>query len=295
MKKKNNLALYTLLIVGLFSLLTINIFAQKTDSMKNEQPLPQCSGEKFVMPQSIAIGNEIFSDYLKVATLTNDKGREVFRNFSNEQKANFIKANLALQLVKHPDMTSEQKEFVLDAISKVSADLYDKSDPEKVRRSQQSGEEIENRALGLFSQKDLGDFIEPLMTNKNEEVALLQKYEDLLKNGFKARRFLVKEMPVNDRVNIWKTQFVYHLTTADLSQPQRELILEFLTTLSPATFINFANQTKEESAKATEILDKKIQSVFSKEEEFAIFEAIGIQKIVTDTKEATELAPDPWN
>lgn len=246
------------------------------------------------MPASIAVGNEIFADYLKAATLQRDKRGEVFRNFSDEQKANFIKANLALQFIKHPNMTNEQKEFVLDAMSKVSADLYDKSDVEKVRLSEQSGAEIENRALGLFSQKDLGDFIEPLMSNKNEEVALLQKYEDLLKNGFKARRFLVKEMPVIDRVNIWKTQLVYHLTTADLSQPQRKLILELLTELSPATFTNSANQTKEESAKALEMLDKKIQSVFSRAEEFAIFEALGIQKIVTDTKTSTESIPWDW-
>ncbi len=246
------------------------------------------------MPASIALGNEIFFDYLKVATLTKDKRGEVFEKFSNEQKANFIKVNLALQFIKHPDMTNDQKEFVMDAISKVSTDLYDKSDPEKVSRSEQSGLEIESRALGLFTQKDLGDFVEPLMTNKNEEVALLQKYEDLLKNGMKARKKLVKEMPVNDRVNIWKTQLVYHLITADLSQPQRELILGFLTTLSPDTFINSAKQTKEESAKATEILDKKIRSVFSKEEEFAIFEALGIQKVVTDPPREMNNLPSPW-
>lgn len=291
MIKKNNLALYTLLIAGLFSLLTINISAQNKVSGKTDNVNKPCSGESFVMPTSISLGNEIFSDYLKIATLPRDKRGEVFRNFSNEQKANFIKTNLALQLIKHPDMTSEQREFVLDAISKVSADLYDKSDPEKVRRSRQSGEEIENRALGLFSQEDLGDFIEPLMTNKDEEAALLQKYEDLLKSGMKARKKLAKEMPLIDRVNIWKTQLAYHLTTADLSKPQKELILEFLMTLSPATFTTFANQTKEESAKATEILDKKIQSVFSKAEEFAIFEALGIQKIVTDIKEGTESVP----
>jgi len=244
------------------------------------------------MPSSISLGNDAFADYIKVASLPRGERGKAFGKLSNEQKASFIKVNLALQLVKRPNMTKEQQEFVSDAISKVSADIYDKSDTEKARLNEQNGREIENKALGLFAYKELGDFIEPLMTSKDEEVALLQKYENLLKNGMKARKKLVKEMPVNDRVNFWKTQLVYHLTTANLSQPQRKLILEFLTTLSPATFEHPANETKEESAKATELLDKKIQSVFSRAEEFAIFEELGIQKIVSDTKVTNTLLSD---
>lgn len=283
---------FTLIVIGLFSPFTTNIFAQATNSLKTEQKTKPCSGEKFVMPQTISLGNEAFENYLKIASSSRDERRKAFSMLSNEQKASFIKVNLALQFVKRPNMTKEQREFVSDAISKVSADIYDKSDAEKARLSEQYGREIENKALGLFAGKELGDFIEPLMTSKDEETVLLQKYENLLKNGMKARKKLVKEMPVNDRVNMWKTQLVYHLTTANLSRQQRELILEFLTTLSPATFIRPANETKEESAKAAEILDKKILSVFSKAESFAIFEELGIQKIVSNTNATNSLIGD---
>lgn len=294
MNKKNNLALLTLLVVGLFSLFTVYIFAQTTDSLKTEQKTKTCSGEKFVMPQTISVGNEVFDNYLKTAGLSKDERRKAFSKLSKEQKASFIKVNLALQVVKRPDMTKEQQDFVSDAISKVSADTYDKSDVDKARLNEQNAHEIENKALGLFTYKELGDFIEPLMTGKDEEVALLQKYENLLKNGTKARKKLVKEMPVNERVNIWKTQLVYHLTTANLSQPQRELILEFLTTLSPATFVRPVNETKEESVKASELLDKKIQSVFSKAESFAIFEEVGIQQTVSDSFNMIEMDSGSW-
>lgn len=293
MRKKRNLALFTLFIIGLISLLTLSLSAQKTDSSKTEQLSKQCSGEQFVMPKTISVGNEAFGDYIKVASLPAKERRLLFSEQSNEQKANFIKVNLALQLIKRPNMTKEQQDFVLDAIEQVSAEIYDKSDPEKVRRSEQKGSEVENKALGLFAYNDLGDFIEPLMTDKNAEVSLLQKYENLLKTGMKARKKLVKEMSLNDRVNIWKTQLVYHLTTANLSQPQRGLILEFLMTLSPATFVHPVNETKEESAKASEMLDKKIQSVFTKAESFAIFEQLGIQKIVSDTNQTNSLVEEP--
>jgi hypothetical protein len=208
--------------------------------------------------------------------------RESFSKQSNEQKANYVKINLALQLIKRPNMTSDQKAFVLDSMSKVSADIYDKSDPEKIRQSRQSGEEMENRALGLFAYKDLGDFIEPMQTDKIVEVGLLQKYEDLLKNGMIARKRIAKDMPVNDRVSIWKVQLAYHLVTGKFSRVQSDFIVEMLTSLSPETFASRENFTKEEEAKALEKLDSRILSVFTKEEEFAIFEAVGIQKNVND-------------
>lgn len=173
--------------------------------------------------------------------------RLLFSKQSNEQKASFIKVNLALQFIKRPSMTNDQKEFVLDAISKVSADVYDKSDSEKIRLSEQSGLDIQNKAFGLFTRKDAGDFIEPLMTNKDEEIALLQKYEDLLKNGMLARKAIVKEMPVTDRVNIWKTQLAYHLATGKFSKNQYEFILEVLTSLTPETFASRANTYKRRS------------------------------------------------
>jgi hypothetical protein len=235
-----------------------------------------------VLPSSVSVNNEAFGDFIKVATLSAKERRSLFSKQSNEQKASFIKVNLALQFIKRPNMTSDQKELVLDTISNVSADIYDKSDPEKVRRNEQIGSEMINKTLGLFTFKDAGDFIEPLMTNKDEEVALLQKYEDLLKNGMKARRKIVKEMPVNDRVNIWKIQLAYHLATGNFSKIQNEFILEMLTALSPETFTSRLNLTKEEESKADEMLVTSILNVFTKEEGFAIFMELGIQKYVKD-------------
>lgn len=251
-------------------------------------PVAKCTGEKFVMPSSIAVGNEAFADYLKVASLSGKERRQLFSKQSNQQKANFIKVNLAFQFVKRPDMTREQQEFVLDSISKVSADLYDKSSAEKVRQSELIGLDMENKALGLFSPKDLGDFIEPLMTNNEESVVLLQKYEDLLKSGMKARKKLAREMPVNERVNIWKTQLVYHLVTGKFSKLQNEFILNFLLNLSPKTFASRANLTKEEEVKALETIESSMLAVFSKPESYAIFMEIGIQKSVADD---SNLAP----
>ena len=107
-----------------------------------------------------------------------DKRGSAFSKLSNEQKASFSKVNLALQFLKRPNMTKAQQEFVLEAISKVSADIYDKTDYEKTRSSEHAAAEMINIAFGLFERRDAGDFIEPIHTPKNEEAALIQKYED---------------------------------------------------------------------------------------------------------------------
>jgi hypothetical protein len=236
------------------------------------------------MPQSISVNNEIFADYLKVASLPNKERKELFSKQTNEQKANFIKVNLALQIVKRPNLTKDQKEFILDGLSKVSADIYDRSSPEKIEQSNQLDLEIEAKSLGLFEHKDLGDFIEPLMMSKDTEVRLLQKYENLLKSGMKSRRLLARQMIVSDRVNIWKTQLAYHLATGNFSKQQREFILDFLVSISDKTFAP-KNLSREEEAKELEKLDNSIQTYFSKSEAFAIFEEIGIHKIINDPVE----------
>jgi hypothetical protein len=288
MIKKNNLALYTLLIVGLFSSLNLNLFAQKVATAKIDQATKPRSVEKFVMPLTVSLGNEVFADYLRVASLPVNDRRISFRNSSNDQKAGFFRVQFALQLIKRPNMTKEQQEFILDAISKITSDTYDKSDPEKVRLNEQIGQELENKAIGIFPPKEAGDILAALFGNKDEDVSLLQNYENLLTNGMRARKKLVRAMPVNDRVNIWKTQLVYHLVTGKFSKVQNEFILDFLTTITPATFERSLTETREESVKSLEVLDKKIQAVFSKSESFAIFEELGIQKIVPDD---SNLAP----
>jgi len=292
MNKKNNLVLFALLCVGLFSSFASNISAQTTDSTKNEQSAKTCTGEKFVMPETISVGNDTFANYLKVASLPRDERQKSFGKLSNEQKASFVKVQLALQFVKRPNLTKQQRDFIFDSMSKVSVDLYDKGNPQKAALADALNQETEAKAFGLFAQKDAFEILEGLGADKDEDVALLQKYEDLLKNRAKMRKKIAKEMPVNDRVNVWKVQLAYHLAVGKFSRIQNEFILEMLTSLSPDTFASSANLTKEESIKATEILDRKILSVFSKAEAYAIFEEFGIQKVVSDTNTNSLIEPE---
>ena len=67
-------------------------------------------------------------------------------------------------------MSDEQQKFVLDSISEVSADIFDKTNSEKAKRSEQIGAEMVNKAFRTVHAPELGSFIEPLMTSKDAEV-----------------------------------------------------------------------------------------------------------------------------
>lgn len=94
----NKVALLTLLIFGLFILFPVNNFSQNSDSVKSEQSTKQCSGERFVMPSSISVGNEAFANYSKLASLPRDERPTAFGRLTNEQKASFAKVQFALLL-----------------------------------------------------------------------------------------------------------------------------------------------------------------------------------------------------
>lgn len=239
------------------------------------------------MPESIAVGSEVFADYIKVASLPRDERRKSFGKLSNEQKASFFKVQFALQFVKRPNMTKEQKDFILESISKTTADLYDKQNPQKAALASQISQEAENKVFGLFPQKDAFEILEGLGTNKNEEVSHLQKYEDLLKLGIRLRKKLVNEMPISERAAIWKTQLAYHLATSSLNTKQKEFIVEILPKIQ-STLEDSANLSREEKNKYTEALESSAFKLFTKNEAFAVFMTIGIQKNVPDNSETLE-------
>ncbi len=221
---------------------------------------------------------------MKVASLPRTERGIAFGKLSNEQKASFVKVQFALQLVKRPNLTKEQRDFISEAMSKVSADLYDKENPQKAALADELNQETENKAFGLFVQKDAFEILEGLGASKNEDVALLRKYEDLLKSGMQIRKKLVKEMPTAERVNIWKTQLAYHLATSSLNKEQKEFIVEIIPNVQSILEAS-SDLPKEEGEKYAEILELSMFKIFTKAEAYAVFMTIGIHNYVFDDSE----------
>jgi hypothetical protein len=282
MNSKINSAFLTLFAFGVFNLVTINIFAQKTDSMKIEQPLKQCSGEKFVMPQSIAVDNEAFANFVKVMSLPGGKRQKTFSAISNEEKANVYRGKLALEFTKRPNLSKEQKSLILDAISAISADTYNQENPELAAKAQKQTEEIEQRAASIFPRDEAFKIFEGLNGDKTVDVAFLRKYEEKLALPMQIRRKTIREASPAEKSDFWKAQMVYHLATAKLSKVQLEFIVDMIPLLKINAFDlpKVSGQPENEETKAIKALEPKILELFSKEEAFAIFMGVGIHKEV---------------
>ncbi len=175
MNSKINSAFLTLFVVGLFNLITTNIFAQKTDFMKNEQPLKQCSGEKFVMPQSLVVGNEAFANFIKVMSMPGGKRQKTFSDISNEEKANVYRVKLALEFTKRPNLSKEQKSLILDTISAISADTYNKKNPELAAKAEKQAEDLEQKAVSIFPPDEAFTIFVGLSGDKAADVAFFKK------------------------------------------------------------------------------------------------------------------------
>lgn len=294
MNSKINAAFLTLFVVLLFNLVTTDIFAQKTDSMKNEQPIKQCSGKKFVAPQSVVVGSEAFANSIKVMSLPGGKRQKTFSDISNEEKANVYRVKLALEFTKRPNLSKEQRSLILDAISAISADSYNKENPELAAKAEKQAEEFEQKVVSIFPPNEAFTIFVGLNGDKAADVAFLKKYEENLALPMNVRRKMIREASPTEKSDFWKAQMVYHLATAKLSKAQFEFIAETipLLTVNALAFHKVSGQPENEETKAIKSLEPKILELFSKEEAFAIFEGYGIHKEVPADPNL-ELAPGP--
>lgn len=280
--RKISFALLAVVSVGLFLSYPDSHLAQISEAQAPEQSVKPCSGEKFVMPVTIAVGSTAFSDYLAIASLAVEKRQEAIARLSNEQKAGVFRAQYAMQIVTHPDMTKKQRDFILEAISKTTPDIYDKSSPDKVAQNRTIGTDLEAKAMSLFEPKKARSILAAIFSKKDAEIALLSAYADILKLGVQERRYVVKEMSIADRANIWRTQLAFHIATSTLNDTQKSLIAEMIPQVQS---VLEAGQTmsKEAHVAYRAELEKNMLAIFQKNEAYAVFVGLGVQSNVKDT------------
>lgn len=279
-----------LLALAISTVLSGTTLAQKAVSVDGESLKP-CSRQKFVMPASIASNDEAFSRYLSIVSATGKERNKIFGGLSNEQKAGIVRFQYAMQLAKRQNLTKEQSDFLLDAMSKVWPDVFDKTDPGRIRAANAMAQDIETRGLSLFSRKDAFDILSGLQADKQEDALLLQRYTALLESGMTQRRKLLRDMPMAERVGIWKTQLAFHLATSGLTVDQQKFIADTIPNIQLILEAS-ADPSKEDRSAYLANLESDIFKVFSRSEGYAIFMEVGIHKKVVDIPDSPgNLAP----
>lgn len=250
--------------------------------MKNEQPIKQCSGEKFVMPASIAVGNEALVNFIKVMSLPGGERQKTFSDIPNEEKANVYRVKLALELTKRSNLSKEQRDLILETISAISSDTYNKENPESAAKAEKQAEDLEQKAVSIFPPAEVFSIFVGMNGDKSADVDFLKRYEEKLALPMNVRRKTMREATSAEQSDFWKAQMVYHLATAKLSKVQFEFIAKTIPLLTVNAFESpkVSGQTENEEMKTIKSLEPKILELFSEKEAFAIFMSFGIHKAV---------------
>lgn len=263
-------------------MVTFNISAQKFSFVKDTEKEKTCLGVPFEMPSTISNNAEAFTTFMRVMSLPSGARQQAFSELSNEDKATLFKVKLALQFIKRPNLTRDQKGLILETISTISADTYDRTNPAKAAQSERQAKELENVALRLFPRNDVGEIFADMNGDKSFEINLLARYEDLLKQGMFMRKQIINRIPINERVNIWQTQLIFHLATSTLRNQQKEFIVEIMPNIRSIIEASL-NLSKEAKDKYLLALEANIYSVFTKPEGYSVFMTVGIQRRIDDT------------
>ncbi len=269
MRKKNNLALYTLLIAGLLSLFTINISAQNKVWTENNQL--QKSNPEIILLQK----------YIEMSALPSGKKQKFFSDVSNKEKAGIFKLHLALQFIKRPELTKEQRAAISEALLMVSPDTYDKSNLENNARTERNKMEFENKLAVVFSQNEAFEIFANL-GNAKEEVPILQKYLDvvLLPSMLQRRKSFRESFPT-DKSNTIKAQMAYYLATYKLTKVQQDFLLDAILLAVPDAFSNpnDKSESRTDAKKALDFHGEKALKLFSQDEVYKMFMSIGSKGI----------------
>lgn len=263
MNKKNNLAFFTLFIVGLFSLFTLNTLAQESHSDRIRRT-------KKANPE-----NRVLQSYIDISSLPKDERKRFFGKLSLEEKANLFKLHLALQFIKRPNLTKEQKDLILEAISMITPDFYDK---EKLEKSRQYGTLLEQKAKVLFSKQEILEIFADLGGGTNE-INLLQKYLDI--SALSVHERMERRVSANDKSDLWRIHLAFHLAKLPgLNTQQMEIILEFITIATPEVY-DIPRNSSEWIIKVNgpvQLLTSRAREVFSRNEIAKIFSNLGGKK-----------------
>lgn len=225
------------------------------------------------MPQSLSADNNAFTTFIKVMSLPSGKRQKTFSEISNDEKASVFKVQMALQFLKRPNLTKEQKDLMLEALTKISADTYDKENSERATEAKKDADELQEKALAIFAPNEAYEIFGSLNGDKTADIAFLRKYEQTISFPMRERKKIIRAAAPSEKSDFWKTQLIYHLATARLSENQFLFITEVfpLMTSSAFNFPSIEGQNKNEDTKALEEFTSKASELFSDDEVFTIF------------------------
>lgn len=265
-----------MMVVGLISFSILNIVAQeKISDDKNKL-------------QKTDMKNNSLQNYIKISSLPIDGRRKLFNDLSAEDKANLFKLHLTLQFIKHPNLTNDQKDIILDSISITVPDAYDKSKDRKT--TSDFAQSIQARAETIFSRQEALKIFASLGGNQ-EDIVMLQKYQSIIDSPFRVKRTQdFSKLSPQEKSNTMKTHLIVQMVEKFLSKKQIEFILELFPLISSESYSAKKGTVERNQTNASlSSVSEKVLDFFQKEEAVRIFTSLGGEEGFEGTESASGL------
>lgn len=274
MNKKKQLSVFTLVIIGLFSLFSINISAQSKSANETTTGAIQ----------------KVLHHYISISSLPmNERPAFFSEKLSPDDRAVIFKFHLAFQFVKRPNLSNEQKNLILEAISIITPDTYDEKKPQRQNEAQQHGNIIEQKAKVLFSIQE-GFEIFASLSSDQSDIDKLKKYVSLEYFSIQDRKEVVSNATNQEKSGLWKTHFAVFMATEKLNDLQMRFLSEMISLTKPDLFAIKAESSEwHEQDRKNQDLIGKMSLLFSREKGVEIFMILGYQ--TNNTSKINTLQP----
>ena len=239
------------MLMLVFSVLTASSYSQKSTAVNSEaSQKPAAAG--------------IIQRYVDISALPMPEKQKFMRgNVSAEEKALLMRFHLAFQLVKRPDLTTEQKNLIDDSLSIIKIDTY--GHPEDVQPEIIT---LAPRIKAAFPGRE-GFEIFGNIGGTKEDVAILQKYEDLTPLTSLQRKVVFREATAQEKLGLWRVHVAFYMANHfELTALQKGFISDFLAFMTLEVFELSPRdpQWGSKIGKPLDILTDKVLQAFSKDE-----------------------------
>jgi hypothetical protein len=217
--------------------------------------------------------------YRELAELPVPERREVFIQASAMEKSSLWRIHLALSLANRSELSSEQRDVILEAISLATPELFSITSESPLWKSQvdEPLKSLMQRALKAYPKKEAAAIFAQIGDDK-AELTLLQKHRDISSRSLAERKELFEKLSSKEKSDLWRFHLALYLAHhSNLNREQRKVILDAMSLATPELFsISPDNPLWEVQVdKPLQLLNQRALAVFSKSEGAEIFNALG--------------------
>jgi hypothetical protein len=275
---------HSLIIIGLVIACFLGVFAQIGIAQKSlpAQDAPQ--GKKSAL-----------QNYIDISALPMGERPAAFGDLSPEDMARVFRFHLAYQIMKRPELSSEQREMIVEGIAGVTPDSYRKNRDTELDGAKSL--DLKARGGSIFPRRELFEIFASLGGDKND-IAILGKYQQITLPVYETqRKNLFIALSPQDKSDVIRIHMTGKLAEkGGLTIEQIRITAESIFLCVPEIYLKTGEDGKGGSSPSVKAIVERIAKGFEKQEAFEIFASLGGESGGPVTEEGSCLCStiDDW-